>query len=151
MIMTWNRKHIEQLQRDGKIRGWKETQISRGNIPHKQLKNIPPKKTKPLIWLEWNLMYWANERALTLEKEYKFSPDREYRSDWAVPAIKCLIEYEGGIFMMRGAHNSPAAIQRDIDKYALAQQLGFTVIRLTALNYKTAITQLEEYKKRGGW
>lgn len=151
-MSNWSEKHIKDLKAAGKIKGFvpshtkkreNYSQESGNNIP----KNIPAPKPKAIVWLEWNLQYWCNERAVTLEREYKFSPDRKYRSDFAIPALKILIEYEGGIFMPRGGHNSHTGIQRDIDKYALAQRLGFTVIRLTAKNYKTVLQQLNEIVK----
>lgn len=138
--MTWNKKHLEQLQRKGKIRGY--------TISHTRKRKgksvIPRPKPKAIIWLEWNLSYWCNQRSLTLSTEFKFSQARNYKSDFAITALKVLIEYEGGIFMQRGGHNSPVGIQRDIDKYQLAQELGYKVIRVTAMNYTTVLKTLNE-------
>jgi very-short-patch-repair endonuclease len=136
--MNWTEKHIKGLLYQKKIRSYRAPE----KTPTE--KRLPDSKSKALVWLEWNLAFWANEHAMTMVKEYKFSPDRHYRSDFYISAIKCLIEYEGGIFMERGGHNSAAGIQRDIDKYSLAQRLGFTVIRLTSLNYPTVLKTLNE-------
>jgi len=141
--MKWSEKHIKQVLQDGKIRG--------ANIPERK-KNysadgpvtIPRQDPKGITWLKWNLMYWCNERAVTLEHEYRFDPDRQWRSDFAIPAFRILIEYEGGIFLQRGAHNSPAAIHRDIEKYQRAQELGYRVIRVTALTYTTVLKTLND-------
>jgi hypothetical protein len=135
---TWNKNHLQHLQKSGKIQGFTFPQKKKGKSV------IPREKPKGIIWLEWNLTYWCNQRALTLEREYKFSPDRDFRSDFAITGIKVLIEYEGGIFMARGGHNSPKGIQRDIDKYQLAQQLGYRVIRVTAKTYTTVLKTLNE-------
>jgi len=111
---------------------------------------VKKQRKKPTIikWLDINLQYWCAENNLILSKELKFAPGRKYSSDYAIESIKILIEYEGGIFMQRGGHNSPTGIQRDIDKYRLAEELGFTVLRLTALNYKTILPLLDEKIKQ---
>lgn len=139
--MTWTENHIKKLKASGMIKGYSPIIKSVNNIPK------IPKRSKEKEWLSWNLSFWANEHALTLETEYQFSPDRKYKSDYAFPAIKVLIEYEGGLFMQRGGHNSHTGIQRDIDKYALAHKLGLTVIRLTVKNYTTVLQQLNELIK----
>lgn len=115
-------------------------------------KKLPkqPKSSKALRWIGKNLHIWCREKKHTLRKEYEFAPGRKYRSDWAIEEMKVLIEFEGGVFMARGGHNSPTGIQRDIDKYSLAQKLGFTVIRLTAINYETILQQLDEILKNKG-
>ena len=46
--------------------------------------------------------------------------------------------------MDRGGHNSHTGIQRDIDKYQLAQKEGWQLIRLTAINYTTVLKTLNE-------
>lgn len=119
--------------------------------PHLELKPVKKKQvrrsSKALRWLETNLHFWAVEKNERLVKEYEFAPGRKYRADWALPDRVIIIEFEGGIFMERGGHNSPAGIQRDIAKYQLAHKLGFTVIRLTATNYTTALQQLDEIIK----
>lgn len=145
-MKPWTEKHMNQLLHGGKIRGYYVHKKQKGYSRDKG-QVIPPPKPKGLIWLDWNLQYWCNERALSLRWEYKFCETRNYRSDYAIPALKILIEYEGGIFRERGAHNSPAAIQRDIEKYALAHKLGFAVIRVTAMNYTTVLKTLNEMVK----
>lgn len=142
-MSKWTNKYIIGLKEKGTIRDYK--------IPdHKPVvatnghKVVKKQHSKAIAWLKWNLWYWANEHALTLEEEYRFSVERQFRSDWALPAIKVLIEFEGGIFMDRGGHNSQAGIQRDIDKYSLAEKLGYRVIRLTAMKYDHVLTELNE-------
>lgn len=116
-------------------------------IPDSSKKIKQPKSSKALRWIGKNLHFWCIDKKLTLRKEYEFAPGRKYAADWAIEELKILIEFEGGIFMARGGHNSPTGIQRDIDKYSLAQKLGFTVIRLTAINYETILQQLDEILK----
>lgn len=124
---------------------------------NKDLENLfssPGKKvqvrrsSKALDWMDINLSYWANQNAVTLEREYLFAPGRKYRSDWAIPSLKLIIEFEGGIFMAKGGHNSASGIQRDIDKYKLADQLGWKVLRYTALNYKNVLADFNEITRK---
>jgi len=149
--MTWTEKHLKDLEDAGLIKGYRA--INTTGVKDSVCKEIlqigkrANRKSKALIWLELNLPYWAKENGVVIEREYRFCQERKYRSDWAVPEKKILIEYEGGIFMKRGGHNSAAGIQRDIDKYSLAQSLGFTVIRLTAKNHQTVLEQLNEIIK----
>lgn len=145
-MADWTAKHIRGLKYQGKIRSF--------NIPeNKPVKTVTGEavprrsKSKALIWLEWNLQFWANEHALTLEKDYVFSESRKYAFDFCFPSIKLAVEYEGGIFMARGGHNSPTGLQRDIDKYELAQKEGWKLIRLTCLNYTTVLQTLNEMIK----
>jgi cytochrome oxidase assembly protein ShyY1 len=139
--VSWNKNDIIKLKEQGKIRGFVEHNKPDPSVAKK-------KKSKALIWLDLNLPYFAKERGLSLEKEYEFHGERKFRSDWAFPELKILIEYEGGIFMNRSGHNSHTGIQRDIDKYSLAQNMGFRLIRITAKNYKTVLDQLRELIKQ---
>ena len=144
--MTWNKQHIEQLASAGKIRGYVDKRPhtkNRENYSQKQLKNIPVKKSKAKDWLSWNLLYWSNEQALTMETEYQFDKDRKWRFDYCWPAIKCALEYEG-IFSTKSRHTTQKGYSGDADKYNRAAVLGWRVIRVTALNYKTSLKQLNE-------
>lgn len=143
MAMNWTEKHIKGLLHGQKIRGYKAPERKKGYSQDRP-QAIPREKSKAVVWLEWNLLYWANEHCLSLESEYQFDPERKWRSDWALTALKVLIEFEGGIFMQRGGHNSAAGIQRDIEKYTRAEQLGYTVIRLHAKNYTTVLKTLND-------
>lgn len=138
----FNQKQLKELQQRGLIRGFRVPEKKKGYSGI--TKRDTMQKPKSIIWLDWNLQYWCNQHALILEMEYKFSPDRKFRSDYAIPGLRCLLEYEGGIFMPRSGHNSPEGIQRDIEKYALAEKLGWKVIRLHAMNYQTILRTLNE-------
>ena len=83
----WTEKHIQQLQRQGKIKSY--------NMEKKTSKReISPKKSREKEWLDWNLQYLANEMTLELSREHKFSEGRKWRFDWAFTAIKLAIEYD---------------------------------------------------------
>lgn len=109
----------------------------------------PRKDCKQVIWLNEELSKWAEENSLSFVKEYKFNPLRKYQFDFAFPDpdVKIAVEYEGGLFMKRGGHNSPAGVQRDIEKYGLAQSMGWKVIRLHVKNYKDVISELEKFNE----
>ena len=142
----WTAKDLEQKKRDGKIRGF-QMQTKNFQKQHKNSKKrdkIPVKRSKEKDWLSWNLQYWCNERALELVPEYRFDTGRKWRSDWAIPAIKCLVEYEG-LLSAKSRHTTVSGYTSDSEKYNRAQQLGWRVIRVTALNYKTVLQILNQY------
>lgn len=141
-------KHIQTLAREGKIKGFSANK-PRPKITYRengQIKEgtIPRSRPQGLLWLDYNLAYWCNQHSVSLEQEFRFDRDRKWRFDYAIPALKIAVEYEGGIFMERSGHNSAAGIQRDIDKYTRAQALGWKVIRTTAANYRTALETLKQ-------
>lgn len=142
--MKWSEKHIRNLENNGKIVSARIPERNKNFSSNGKPVTIPRETPKGIEWLRWNLMYWCNERAVTLNEQYEFAPNRKFASDFAITAFKILIEYEGGIFMERGGHNSYTGIQRDIEKYQLAQQLGWRVIRVTALTYTTVLKTLND-------
>lgn len=142
----WTERHILGLHQQGKIRNFSVQQKQKG-FSSNNTAVIPKDKPKGIIWLEWNLLYWGNERSLELKQEYQFDDARKWKFDFAFPAVKIAVEYEGGIFMQRSGHNSHTGIQRDIDKYNRAQALGWKVIRCTAKDYMTVLRTLAEMHK----
>lgn len=94
------------------------------------------KKTKPALkGKDWSNLMLLQEletylRSVwgDLETEYKFHPDRKWRSDYASPSRKILLEIEGGLWN-NGRHTRPKGYQNDIEKYNSAQDLGFTLYR----------------------
>jgi hypothetical protein len=145
-FMNWSQKHIEHLQRDGKIRGFHVHEKQKGFSSDKNIHQGTRQRSKALDWLGWNLPFWANENSVTIEKEYKFC-DRGWRFDWAFPFLKIAVEFEGGIFMNKSGHTNVNGYNRDTEKYNKAQILGWRVIRVTAMNYTTVLKQLNELVK----
>jgi len=133
--MNWSEKHIEKLKAGGFIRGYSAPRKNAGQ-------KLPPQKSKALIWLDLNILYWCNERLLSLEKEYQFDPERKWRFDYCITAHKIAIEYEGGIYLAKSGHNTAKGYTKDTEKYNRATVLGWRVIRVTASNYKTVLQQL---------
>lgn len=141
--MPFTKQDIEELQRRAKIRGYVIHPVNRqGNTP---VAKKPPKTTsKAKEWIELNLTYWCNQKGLELTREHQFCPDRKWRFDWSINFMMIAIEFEGGIFLKKSGHNTARHYTKDADKYNQAQQLGWTVLRFTAMNYTTLITQLNE-------
>jgi very-short-patch-repair endonuclease len=113
---------------------------------NKKLRKIR-KDCNQVVWIKEQLIKWAEKNNQNLDDEHKFHPLRKYKFDFAFPDIKIAVEYEGGLFMQRGGHNSPAGIQRDVEKYNLAQSIGWKVIRLHIKNYQKVISELEKYNE----
>lgn len=94
-------------------------------------------------------------RALGLpapEREYRFSPHRRFRFDFAWPAVKVALEVDGGTWI-GGRHTSGAGYQRDVEKMNLAALTGWLVVRATKDMVKdgTAVnTALAALIVRGG-
>jgi hypothetical protein len=146
-MKNWSNKHIEKLQKDGKIRSFHIPERTKGFSSDKNGQQFSRTRTKALDWLGWNLPYWCNDHSLQLEKEYKFCTDRNWRFDWAIPSIKIAIEYEGGIFLQVSGHNTAKHYTKDTEKYNRATILGWRIIRITAMNYTTVLSQLNELIK----
>lgn len=67
---------------------------------------------------------------VAFEPEYVFHPTRQWRFDVALPDHRIAIEIEGGIWKHGGGgHSHPMHIERDIEKYNAAAQLGWRVFR----------------------
>ena len=63
--------------------------------------------------------------------EHTFAKPRRWRFDFAWPAIKVAVEYEG-IFSAKSRHTTPTGYSGDAEKYSTAAALGWCVIRVTA-------------------
>ncbi len=100
------------------------------------------KKSAALDWIGWNLLAWSAEQALVLEEEYLFHVERKWRFDWAIEKLMIAVEFEGGIFQQNSGHNTAKHYTKDAEKYNAAAALGWRVVRLTALNYKSMHSHL---------
>lgn len=145
MNKRFTQKQLDDLVARGKIRGYtvtkkKQIQTENGKIVAKAF----AKRSKEKEFIELNLVYWANARGFQVVQEHRFHPERKFRFDWCLPAIMVAIEYEGGILNPNGDHRSVKGMNRDIEKYNQAQLLGWRVLRFTALNYKTLLTELNK-------
>lgn len=154
----WNRSRLDQLKKEGKIRGYsmpEETKTEPGRIVAKHFK----KRSAEKEWLSWNLLFFANENCLTLKEEYRFDRDgRKWRADWAIEGviltqgsperkIRVLIEYEG-IMSDISRHTTHKGYSDDTVKYNAAKKQGWLLLNYTASTYKNVLTDLrEEFNK----
>lgn len=65
------------------------------------------------------------------EREFVFHPTRQWRSDLAFVEAKLLIEVDGGQWKAGTGHNTGTGRERDCEKDAEAQLLGYRVFRFT--------------------
>jgi very-short-patch-repair endonuclease len=79
------------------------------------------------------------ETGFKVVKEFKFNPDRRWRSDYYIPELKLLIEQEGGVYTGQ-AHGSISGILRDVEKYDSATCLGYRIIRVLPKDLMTQKT-----------
>ena len=82
-------------------------------------------------------------RALKLPapvREFKFNPYREWMFDFAWPNSKAAVEVEGMV------HRIKARFESDIEKYAIAQLSGWTVLRVSGKTIRSgaAVKWVEE-------
>lgn len=143
MRQTWTIREIERLKADGKIRGFTAPATKPAAGGRKVAKHFP-KRSKEKDWIGWNLLAWCSERGLVYEEEYRFDAAKKYRADYAIPALKILIEYEG-LFSEKSGHTTAKGYTKDTNKYNLAASNGWTVLRFTALNYKELINELNKH------
>ena len=64
----------------------------------------------------------------SLVPEYQFCKDRKFRFDFAIIEKKIAIEIEGGIYT-NGRHTRGKGFSNDMQKYNLAIELGWRVLR----------------------
>ncbi len=63
------------------------------------------------------------------DREYRFSPPRKWRFDFAWPGHKLAIEVDGGLWV-GGRHNRARGYITDCEKLLAAQLLGWRVVKI---------------------
>lgn len=63
-------------------------------------------------------------------REHRAIPGRRFRFDFAWPEQRVAVELQGGLWV-KGRHVRGAGYERDCEKLALAQRLGWRVFYLT--------------------
>jgi hypothetical protein len=87
---------------------------------------------------------FCNKNNLTFVSEYKFCETRRWRSDFFIPELNTLIEYEGLTSSFKGGHQNKKAYTKNCEKYNEASILGFKLLRYTALNQSDIINDLKK-------
>ena len=88
--------------------------------------------------LEDLLAEQLTREGIEFEREYKFPCEdmsgkrHTYRVDFALPSLRIFVEVQGGIYMRRSGHNSPAGLKRDYNKCNLSQLHGWRYLQFTA-------------------
>ncbi len=73
--------------------------------------------------------------------EYRFSPSRKWRFDFAWPKAKVAMEIEGSIWT-QGRHTRGAGFTQDMEKYNMAAKLGWYVFRFRPQEFKNGTAHL---------
>ena len=81
-------------------------------------------------------------------KEYRFHPKRLWRFDFSVPSLMIAVEIEGAIFSkQRLGHSSGTGIKKDMEKYNMAQLMGWKVLRYMPEQTAECMRDLEIIKR----
>ena len=91
------------------------------------------------------LEFQMKSLGLKFKTEFKFSPMRRWRSDFAFPKQKLLVEYEGWIWV-KGRHTRGSGFEKDCEKYNAAALMGYKVLRFTNKHVQSgvAVALIEE-------
>lgn len=138
--MRFTEAQLKQLTESGKIRGWKENFQKRDDSFNKREK-ISPKREKISPKGLSYIIEQLQAANLAYVTEYRFHDVRKYRFDIALPDKMIAIEYEG-LISAKSRHTTISGYTEDANKYNLAQQMGWTVYRYTAKNYKRFSTDI---------
>lgn len=131
-------RELERMEKEGKIKGFQVREEG-------ARKKLPPfVRSRERDWMSWYLAYWCQTKSLVLVREYAFHPERAWRFDWAIPALRLGIEYEG-LVSAKSRHTTLTGYSGDAEKYNEAQVLGWVVFRFTALNYKSISKMLDDF------
>jgi very-short-patch-repair endonuclease len=90
------------------------------------------------------------------EREFYFAEPRKFRSDFAWPAYRVLLEIQGGIWQRGGGgHSHPMHIVKDIERQQHAALHGWFVVPVTTDQCRIkdggAVAVLESVLKGRGW
>lgn len=138
---------LERLKSAGKIRGFvleQKKEPKPGKIGGRIVTKHYFRKNEALNWMGLALFDWCSEHGLILHEEYRFYELRRWRFDWCIESLKVAIEYEGGIFQENSGHKTAKHYTKDANKYNKASELGWKVLRYTALNYRNVLDDLSK-------
>lgn len=70
------------------------------------------------------------------EAGFIYAKKRQWRFDFAWPDMKLAVEIDGGLFRPMSGHRSPIGITEDRVKDAVAQLMGWVVLRFTEISFR---------------
>lgn len=80
--------------------------------------------------LERELQSQLDRAGIAFETQYKFSPERKWRSDFFLRHYGILLEVDGGVWVKgESGHNSGSGITRGYERANEAQILGYKILR----------------------
>lgn len=114
------------------------------------VKRAPNPKGEPEGPSKLELMFAgqiAADRLPPPQTEFAFHPERNFRFDFAWPEWKLAVEVEGMV------HRIKTRFESDIEKYALAQLAGWTVLRVSGkvIRDGRAIGWLRQHMENCQW
>lgn len=121
----WTEKKLRELQQDGKIKSF--------SVSSQPVK-VRKKRSKEKEHIDSELSAIALLYKTNLSREHRFCPERKWRFDWSFNEQKVAVEYEG-LMSKKSRHTTISGFTGDTEKYNRAQELGWVVLRFTALNY----------------
>ena len=93
-------------------------------------------------WID-TLARYCDQNGLKHAKEYKFHDKRKWRFDFAMVDHKIAIEYEG-VMSKKSRHKSVTGYTEDCNKYNTAIKCGWKVLRYTAMNIDSSLSDIKE-------
>lgn len=70
--------------------------------------------------------------------QFRFNPDRRWKSDFRIEGTKILVEVEGGTWS-GGRHTRGKGYEKDCEKYSYAASHGWIVLRYTTAQVKSGM------------
>jgi very-short-patch-repair endonuclease len=130
---------LQALEKRGMRVNWPKDLLDQQGKP-KRIKKKCPYKERMLRQL---IMVLSDYPELELKKEHHFAKPKQYRFDFAIPAVKIAVEYEG-IFSPISRHTSKTGFVGDAEKYNLATAMGWRVLRYTANTVDNLKSEIEK-------
>lgn len=102
----------------------------------KERKDKPLKKANQYALFQKTLQSYLGTE---IESEVMFCKGRKFRFDFAITSKKIAIEIEGGIYT-NGRHTRGGGFTKDMEKYNLAIENGWVVLRYSPQQINKTIT-----------
>ncbi len=138
--MNWSKSDLEKSNLSHNLDKKSPKTNVKGKLPSKI--SVEKQTIKTVLWV-----LHRENKITDYTEEFKFHPTRKWRFDWAIPEMKCAIEYEG-LMSKKSRHTTIKGFSGDCEKYNEAVKLGWKVLRYTALNYNNLQEDLENIIKK---